>query len=115
MGLIVELGTNPASGFGRGDLAATARSLPASTPIMFVLPYVELGSDPVVVSSWSQRVDGWMRSVAADRSNTCVADWPAYVRSHPGLLQDGIHPRNDAEVVWARWVLSEWERCAGER
>ena len=68
---------------------------------MLVLPYVEVSSDPVVVSSWSQQFDGWMRSVAADRPHTCVADWPAYVRSHPGLLQDGTHPRNDAEAGWA--------------
>ena len=110
-GLIVELGTNPAGGFGRRDLAATTRSLPAGTPVMFVLPYVEVSSDPVVLSSWSQRFGGWMRSVAAGRQHTCVADWPAYVRSHPGLLQDGIHVSNDAEVVWARWVLAQWARC----
>ena len=110
-GLIVELGTNAAPGFGRRDLAAAARSLPAGSPVMFVLPHVEVGNDPVVVSSWSQRFGGWMRSVAAGRQHTCVADWPAYVRSHPGLLQDGIHVRNDAEAVWARWVLAQWARC----
>ena len=107
-GLVVELGTNPAPGFERRDLAAAVRSLPTETPVMLVLPYVEVSSDPVVVSSWSQQFDGWMRSVAAGRPHTCVADWPAYVRSHPGLLQDGIHPRNDAEAAWAEWVLAQW-------
>ncbi len=110
-GLVVELGTNPAPGFKRRDLAAAVRSLPATTPVMFVLPYVEVASDPVVASSWSRQFDGWMRSVAAGRPHTCVADWPAYVRSHPGLLQDGTHPRNDAEAIWARWVLVQWSRC----
>ena len=110
-GLIVELGTNPAPGFRRSDLAAAVRSVPTEAPVMLVLPYVEVSSDPVVVSSWSQQFDGWMRSVAAGRPHTCVADWPAYVRSHPGLLQDGIHPRNDAESVWARWILGQWDRC----
>ena len=110
-GLVIELGTNPAPGFEHRDLAAVVHSLPTETPVMLVLPYVEVSSDPVVVSSWSQQFDGWMRSVAADRPLTCVADWPAYVRSHPGLLQDGIHPRNDAEAAWAEWVLAEWDRC----
>ena len=87
------------------------RSLPAGTPVLLVLPYVEISNDPVVVSSWSQRVGGWMRSVAAGRSHTCVADWPAYVRAHPGLLQDGTHPRNSAEIDWARWIVAEWDRC----
>ena len=110
-GLVVELGTNPAPGFRRRDLASAVRSLSPGTPVMLVLPYVEVSSDPLVVSSWSQQFDGWMRSVAAGRAHTCVADWPAYVRSHPGLLQDGTHPRNDAEAVWARWILGQWSRC----
>ena len=111
-GLVVELGTNPAAGFGRGDLAAAVGGLPTRTPVLLVLPYVEVSSDPVIVSSWSLRFEGWMRSIAAGRSDTCVADWPAYVRLHPGLLQDGIHPRNDAEAEWARWILAQWARCA---
>jgi hypothetical protein len=110
-GLVVELGTNPAAGYGLRDLATTIRGLPPLTEVMLVLPYVGVSSDPVVTSTWSQRFDGWMRSVASGRPHTCVADWPAYVRSHPGLLQDGIHPRNDAEAAWARWVLGQWDRC----
>jgi hypothetical protein len=76
-----------------------------------VLPYVEVSSEPVVVSAWSQRFGTWMNSIAAERPDTCVADWPAYVRSHPGLLQDGIHPRNDAEAEWAHWLTRRWARC----
>ena len=110
-GLVVELGTNPASGFRRRDLAAAVHSVPTETPVMLVLPYVEVTSNPVVTSSWTKRFDGWMRSVAVGRPHTCLADWPAYVRSHPGVLQDGIHPRNDAEPVWARWVLAQWGGC----
>jgi hypothetical protein len=110
-GLVVELGTNPAQGYRRRDLAAALRGLPARTPLLLVAPYVETSSDPVVVSAWSQHVGGWMRSLAAARRHICVADWPAYVRAHPGLLQDGIHVRNVAEAEWARWVLREWDRC----
>jgi hypothetical protein len=49
-----------------------------------------------------------MRSVAAARDHTYVADWPAYVRAHPGLLQDGIHPYHQDEGQWARWLLQRW-------
>jgi hypothetical protein len=110
-GLVVELGTNRSPGFRRRDLAAALRSLPWTTPVMLVLPYVEAPGDPVAVSPWSQRFDGWMRSVASGRAHTCVADWPAYVRAHPGLLQDGIHPWNADEASWARWVSAQWSRC----
>ena len=37
------------------------------------------------------KIDGWMKSIAKGRSKTCLADWPAYVRGHAGLLQDGVH------------------------
>jgi hypothetical protein len=40
-----------------------------------------------------------------------VADWPAYVKAHPGLLQDGNHPQNAAEGEWAAWVVQQWARC----
>ena len=110
-GLVVELGTNPAPGFGRRDLAAAVRSLPPGTPVMFVLPYVEVSPDPPVASASSRRFAGWMRSLARSLGDSCLADWPAYVRSHPGLLQDGIHPRHAAEGDWARWISGQWERC----
>jgi hypothetical protein len=110
-GLIIELGTNPAPNFRGRDLAATVRTLPAATTVMFVLPYVEVGGEPGVASSPTRRFGGWMRSLAASREPSCVADWPAYVRSHPGLLQDGIHTRTVAEIDWARWISEQWERC----
>ena len=110
-GLIVELGTNPAQGYDRRDLAAAIRVLPERTPVLLVAPYVETSTEPVVLSAWSQRFGGWMRSIAAGRPHTCVADWPAYARSHEGLLQDGIHPRNATEGQWAAWVVQQWSDC----
>ncbi len=110
-GLIVELGTNPAGGYGRRDLARAVHDLPAAVPVLLVAPYVETGTDPLVVSTWTERFGGWMRSVAAGRPHTCVADWPAYVRTHPGLLQDGTHPRHADEGDWAQWLTRQWARC----
>ena len=48
-GLVVELGTNPAPGFQRRDLAAARPEPPDRTAVMLVLPYVEVSSDPMVV------------------------------------------------------------------
>jgi hypothetical protein len=110
-GLIVELGTNPAPGLRRRDLAATLRTLPAATPVLFVVPYVEAPGHHGAPTAPTWRFGGWMRSLAAGREHGCVADWPAYVRTHPGLLQDGIHVRNADEIDWARWLSRQWQRC----
>ncbi len=110
-GLVVELGTNPAPGFDRRRLADAVRVLPPGTPVLLVLPYAEPPGAPAIASPWSQQVDGWMRSVAAGRERTCLADWPAYVRTHPGLLQDGIHPWHAQEPAWAHWLTRQWARC----
>ena len=81
---------------------------------MLVLPYYELSSDPVVVFKSSVAAfGGWMQLRRRQvRIHTCVADWPAFVRSHPGLLQDGAHTGNNAESVWARWIVDQWEQCS---
>ena len=78
---------------------------------MFVQPYYQLRTDPVVVTKSSIQVASWMKALARSRQQACVADWPAYVRSHPGILQDGAHTRHTAEGRWARWISQQWARC----
>ena len=110
-GLIIELGTVPARSFGRRDLARVLASVPRTTKVMLVAPIYELRTDPVVVTPQSRKVDGWMRGLAQSRNRTCLADWAAYVRSHPGILQDGVHAKHHAEGRWARWISQQWARC----
>jgi hypothetical protein len=110
-GLVIELGTVPAKGFGRGDLRKVVRSVPRTTRVMLVLPYYVLAEHPLVVTPQSREVDGWMRELAGSRARTCAADWPAYVRAHAGILQDGVHTRHAAEGRWARWISRQWSRC----
>jgi hypothetical protein len=110
-GLIIELGTVPAKGFSRRDLAKVVRSLPRSTKVMFVLPHYELRTHPLVVTPQSRKFNGWMRSLAGSRARSCVADWPAYVRAHAGILQDGVHVKHRAEGRWAHWISQQWSRC----
>jgi hypothetical protein len=40
-----------------------------------------------------------------------VADWPAFVSSRPGLLQDGVHVKISLERTWARFMSQQWGRC----
>jgi hypothetical protein len=110
-GLIIELGSVPAKTSGRNDLVKAVRSVPRGTQVMLVLPYYELNSDPLGVTPQSRKVDGWMRDLARSRHKTCVADWPAYVRSHPGILQDGVHTKHAAEGRWAQWISQQWGSC----
>jgi hypothetical protein len=110
-GLIIELGTSPAPSFKQRDLTKIVESLPAGTDVMLVQPYYELNSDPVVVTKSSIEVGSWMTALARSRPHTCVANWPGYVRSHPGILQDGVHTKHPAERQWARWVSQQWGHC----
>lgn len=110
-GLVVELGTVPSPGFGRGDLQKVLRTLPRSTKVMLVLPHSEVSSNPVRVSPQSRKVGAFYRAVARSRANTCVADWPAYLAGHRGTLQDGVHVKRAAEGRWARWLAKAWGSC----
>jgi hypothetical protein len=110
-GLIIELGTSPSPSFSQRDLTRIVTSVPATADVMLVQPYYELRSDPVVVTESSIRVSRWMAALARSRPRTCVADWPGYVRSHPGILQDGVHMKHPAERQWARWISQQWGHC----
>jgi hypothetical protein len=52
-----------------------------------------------------------MRAIVNSRGRACVADWPAFARSRPGLLQDGVHVKNNLETSWADFVSQQWGRC----
>jgi hypothetical protein len=110
-GLIIELGTSPAKSFKQHDLTKIVGSVPAGTQVMLVQPYYELRSNPVVVTKSSIQVSRWMTALARSRPRTCVANWPGYVRSHPGILQDGVHMKHPAEKQWARWISQQWGHC----
>ncbi len=110
-GLIIELGTVPAKAFKKRDLVKVLRSLPRKTSVMFVLPYFAISTDPVTLTPKSKRVAGWMRELARQRRHSCMADWPAYVGAHPGILQDGVHTKHRAEGRWAHWISRKWRHC----
>ena len=105
-GLVVELGTNPAPGF-RPPRPGRRRAEP---------PDRDPGHAGAALRRGQQRPGGRRRRGRGGSAAGCAPSPPAVrtpvsrtgrrtSRSHPGLLQDGIHPRNDAESVWARWIL----------
>ena len=57
---------------------------------------------------------GWMRSLAASRPRSCVADWRAVVEEHPGLLGDGVHLAPSLELFWAKWLKRSWDACLAQ-
>ena len=110
-GLIVELGTNAVRNFAKHDLRHILWSLPAETTVMLVLPYRSNPHAPPKILPASTRYAAWMRELAHDRADTCVADWRAYVAHNPAVLVDGVHPTSAGERVWARWISRAWSTC----
>ena len=109
-GLIVAMGAvPPPGGFGKSDLARAVKSVPRSTKVMFVMPFAALPNGKP--SPNTAKISGWMRAIAKARGRTCLVEWPAFVQSRPGLLQDGVHVRNNSEGVWANLIAQQWGRC----
>jgi hypothetical protein len=109
-GLIVALGAvPPPAGYGKSDLARAVKSVPRSTKIMFVLPYAALPSGKT--SPRTITIGGWMKAIAKARGRACVAPWPAFVTSHRGMLQDGVHVKKSQEKTWAKFIDQQWGRC----
>ena len=55
-----------------------------------------------------------MRSLAASRPRSCVADWRAVVQRAPGLLGDGVHQAPALELFWAKWIERSWDACLAQ-
>lgn len=111
-GLIVELGTNRARPrFARSELERIIASVPARTPVMFVLPYRSTrGKNPIRIGH-TKTYARWMGDIATSRARTCLADWPRLVAEHPEVLGDGVHLRHASERLWARWITDQWSEC----
>jgi hypothetical protein len=107
-GLVLELGTNHSPGYAYADLVRDVAALPAGTRLMLVAPY--RSGDPGRAAT--AQVARWMRTLAASRPDTCVADWRRLALDHLGSLVDGVHPTSDNEASWASWVATRWDRCA---
>jgi hypothetical protein len=110
--LIVQLGTNRRQGFNEGDFRDTMASLPASTPVLFLLPYRKFQGDNSGPVAATKKYGQWMRELAADRPLTCLSEWPKIAASHLSYLVDGEHPDSHHEGWYARYVVRAWGDCA---
>ena len=110
--MVLALGTNPSPGWGFGDYQRVVDSIPDETVVVLVTVY----RTPRAGDAGTRRILGkysrWMRSIARDRSNVCLADWRATARRHPGaLLVDGVHPTARGERIWSSTIRRAVERC----
>ncbi len=110
--LIIQLGTNRRQGFGEGDFKDTMASLPASTPVLFLLPYRKLNGHNAGPVRATKKYGRWMRELAAERPLTCLSDWPRIAASHLSNLVDGEHPDAQHEGWYARYVVRAWGECS---
>jgi hypothetical protein len=110
--LVVQLGTNRRQGFNEGDFRDTMASLPASTPVLFVLPYREFQGDNAGPVAATKKYASWMRDLAANRPLTCLSDWPTIAKHHLSNLVDGEHPDARHEDWYAKYVVRAWGTCA---
>jgi hypothetical protein len=110
--LIVQLGTNRRQGFDEGDFRATMTTVPASTPVLFLLPFRQFQGDNAGPVAATKKYASWMRHLAATRPHTCLSDWPKIARHHLSNLVDGEHPDAQHENWYARYVVKAWGTCA---
>ena len=110
--VIIELGTNRSRGYFEHDLRSTIATIPDGTPILFFLPYRKFTGDNGPQVAATKKYAGWSNRLAAQRPQTCVADWPSYAKKHLSNLVDGEHPDARHEDWYARYALRAWHNCA---
>ncbi len=110
--VIIQLGTNRRQGFNEADFRATMASLPASTPVLFLLPYRKFTGANMGPVKATKKYGRWMVRLAETRPMTCLSDWPTYAANHLSNLVDGEHPDARHEDWYARYVVRAWGDCA---
>ena len=80
--------------------------------MLFLLPYRKFNGDNAGPVAATKKYASWMKRLAADRPQTCLADWPSYAASHLSNLVDGEHPGARHEDWYARYVVRAWGNCS---
>jgi hypothetical protein len=109
--VLIQLGTNRRAGYTEREFRATMATIRPGTPVLMMLPYRKLKGDNANLVAATKRYARWMKSLAADRPMTCLADWPSYAAKHLSNLVDGEHPDSQHEDWYARYVLRAWSNC----
>jgi hypothetical protein len=109
--LVVQLGTNRRPDFNENDFRDVMATVPASTPVLFLLPYRKANGDNEGLVRATKKYASWMKRLAATRPLTCLADWPTYAAKHLYALVDGEHPDARHEGWYAGYVVRQWKKC----
>ena len=65
---------------------------------------------------WQQEVDSTLATAARDHPRVLLVDWRAAIEHRAGLLwEDGVHPRPDGGVLYARLVKAVVQTVGGRR
>jgi hypothetical protein len=93
--LVVALATNATPGWTK---AKYAEALPEGVTVEFVTSFRDYDKFPAT-TDYRRRAyvqyaySLWMKQLAAERPNTCVADWRSYAGPRRArVLRDGVHP-----------------------
>jgi hypothetical protein len=112
--VVIQLGTNRRRGYSEPGFRRTMATVPATTPVLFLLPFRDFRGDNAAAVRATKEAETWMRRLAAERPLTCLADWPTYASHHLSNLVDGEHPDDQHEDWYARFVVRAWGRCAAD-
>jgi hypothetical protein len=110
--VVVELGSNQASGWTKADYETAIAQLPTSTKVLLVTPYKAPGGrwKPEGVRAVT-RYARWMQQIARKRPRTCVVPWRATAKAHRDWLRDGLHPTEEHYGDWVDLILDTDEAC----
>lgn len=114
--VVLALGTNAVQGWGLDDYRAAVAMFPASTKVVLVTTYRD-GQAYARDGLYSQLprlqsyYSAWMRQIAAERPDTCVAEWRNVALSHPEYLRDGTHATTYGYKVRARKIVDAAVQC----
>ncbi|RLV50459.1 hypothetical protein D9V37_00215 [Nocardioides mangrovicus] len=117
--LVIEMGTNTAASWTKADFEAVIDSLPSTTRIVMVTPYVRpnrLSSKlprGAQAAARTRLYAQWEYEMAVEFPNVCIDPWRATVERRPGLLTAaGVHPDDRGKRVFLRLLDTTLARCS---
>lgn len=111
--MVLALGANPADSWHRRDFRRVVDSIPRTISVVLVTVFRNHNYASPAIRRQMADYSRWMRSIAATRSNVCVAPWRGTVRGHAAeYLLDGAHPNERGAAVLADLVADTVRRCA---
>jgi hypothetical protein len=114
--MVLALGTNPDAGWTLTDYRRVVDSIPDSVTVVLVTVFRSRGTASASVLGRMDDYSRWMRSIASQRDNVCVAPWRGRVTGHANrFLVDGVHPNQRGAAVFADVVADAVAQCTARQ